>query len=110
VRRRASLEILRAEARDELDTVIVERCRNGEDPWDFMDELPTVDELVVYFLRAESIVADDSRMPQPVREYRLLRQIGLDHPPLTRTVWRMLGAIELPASDDMPSSERHDRR
>ena len=110
MRRRASLEVLRAEARDELDTVIVERCRNGEDPWDFMDDLPTVDELVVYLLRAESIVADDSRMPRPVRDYRVLRQIGLDHPALTRTVWRMLGRIDLPESDDMPSNERHDRR
>lgn len=95
--RRASLEVLRAEARDELDTVVYERCRNGEDPWNFMDELPTVDELVVSLLRAESIVADDSRLPGAVREYRILRQIGLDHPGLTTTVWRMLGQIDLPA-------------
>lgn len=93
--RGASLEVLRAEARDELDTVILDRCRNGEDPWEFMDELPTVDELVVYLLRAESIVADDSRAPGPVREYRVLRQIGLDHPALTETVWRMLGRVEV---------------
>ncbi len=95
--RRASLELLRAEARDELDTVVLERCRNGEDPWDFMEDLPTVDELVVSLLRAETIVADDSRLPGPVREYRILRQIGLDHPALITTVWRMLGHIELPA-------------
>jgi len=95
--RRASLEVLRAEARDELDTVILERCRSGEDPWDFMEELPTVDELVVSLLRADAIVADDSRQPSAVRDYRILRQIGLDHPPLTRTVWRMLGRVDLPA-------------
>lgn len=95
--RRASLEVLRAEARDELDTVIMERCRNGEDPWDFMDELPTVDELVVYLIRAEAIAADDSRSPSPLREYRILRQIGLDHPGLTRTVWRMLGRVDVPS-------------
>lgn len=94
---RASLEVLRAEARAELETVILERCRNGEDPWEFMEELPTVDELVVYFLRAETILADDSRPLHPVREYRVLRQIGLDHPGLTRTVWRLLGRIDLPA-------------
>lgn len=92
--RRASLEVLRAEARDELDTVIIERCRAGEDPWDFMDDLPTVDELVVFLLRSEFIVADDHRLPGPVRDYRILRQIGLDHPDLTRTVWRMLGRID----------------
>ena len=94
---RASLEVLRAEARDELDTVILERCRNGEDPWEFMDDLPTVDELVVYLIRADVIPADDSRAPSSVREYRILRQIGLDHPALTRTVWRMLGQVDLPA-------------
>lgn len=94
--RGASLEVLRAEARDELDTVILERCRNGEDPWDFMEELPTIDELVVYLLRADRILDNDSQHPSAVRDYRILRQIGLDHPSLTRTVWRMLGAISLP--------------
>jgi hypothetical protein len=92
--RRASLELLRAEAKDELDTVIVDRCRAGEDPWDFMDDLPTVDELVVSLLRSEYIVADDSRMPGAARDYRILRQIGLEHPGLTTTVWRMLGGLD----------------
>lgn len=32
----SSLEVLRAEAREELDTVIHERLRAGEDPWQFM--------------------------------------------------------------------------
>jgi len=91
--RRASLEVLRTEAREELDTIILERCGLGEDPWEFMDLLPTVDELVVYSLRAEYIVADGERMPDPVRDYRILRQIGLAHPDLTRTVWRLLGRI-----------------
>ena len=58
-RRRASLELLRAEASDELAVVIAERLRAGEDPWDFMDDLPTVDELVVFTLRAENIEAND---------------------------------------------------
>jgi len=90
-RGRASLEVLRAEARDELDTVIQERCLAGEDPWEFMDELPTLDELVVYLLRADAIVADDGRIPSPTREYRVLRQIALEHPALTTTVWRLIG-------------------
>jgi hypothetical protein len=92
--RNASLEVLRAEAGDERDTVILERCRLGEDPWDFMHELPTVDELVVLSLRADLILADDARMPGPTRDYRLLRQIGLAHPGLVPTVWRMLGRID----------------
>jgi hypothetical protein len=90
-RGRASLEVLRAEAREELDTVVHERLLAGEDPWAFMEELPTVDELVVYLLRADAINADDGRYPSPTREFRVLRQIALDHPALTGTVWRMLG-------------------
>lgn len=93
-RRGASLEVLRAEAHDELQTVIMARCRDGEDPWDFMTELPTVDELVVWMLRADRIRDDDERRPSPARDYRLLRQIALDHPPLTRTVWSMLGRLD----------------
>lgn len=89
--RRESLEVLRAEAHDELDTVIHERLLAGEDPWSFMEELPTVDELVVYLLRADAIEANGGQRPSATREYRVLRQIALQHPPLTRTVWRMLG-------------------
>ena len=92
-RRGASLEVLRAEAHDELQTVIYARARGGEDPWDFIPELPTVDELVVWMLRAEQIRDDDGRLPMPARDYRLLRQIALDHPALTTTVWRMLGRL-----------------
>lgn len=90
-RGRASLEVLRAEARDELDTVIRERLMAGEDPWAFMDEIPTVDELVVYLLRADAINANGGQHPSRTREYRVLRQIALQHPALTRTVWRMIG-------------------
>jgi hypothetical protein len=90
-RGRASLEVLRAEAHQELDTVIHERLVAGEDPWDFMEDLPTVDELVVSLLRADAINAHGGRMPSPTRDYRVLRQIALEHPALTRTVWRMIG-------------------
>lgn len=93
-RRGASLEVLRAEAHDELQTVIIARARQGDDPWDFMSELPTVDELVVWMLRAELIRDDGDRLPNRARDYRLLRQIALDHPALTTTVWTMLGRIE----------------
>ena len=93
VRRRASLEVLRAEAAQELETVIHERLLAGEDPWDFMEELPSVDELVVYLLRAEAINANDGVLPGPTREYRVLRQIALEHPALTGTVWRLIGTL-----------------
>lgn len=91
-RGRASLEVLRAEAADELATVVQERLLFGEDPWEFMEELPSVDELVVSLLRADNIMRDGGRRPTPSRDYRVLRQIALDYPPLTRTVWRMLDA------------------
>jgi len=90
-RRRASLELLRAEAADELSVVIAERLRGGEDPWEFMDDLPTVDELVVFTLRAENIAENGGSRPNAARHYRVLRQIALEYPPLTRAVWRLLG-------------------
>jgi hypothetical protein len=93
LQRRASLEVLRAEAAQELETVVHERLLAGDDPWAFMDELPTVDELVVYLLRAEAITANDGARPSPTREYRVLRQIALQHPALTSTVWRLIGEL-----------------
>ncbi|MBF4562582.1 tryptophan synthase subunit alpha [Microbacterium sp. VKM Ac-2870] len=89
--RRASLELLRAEAADELSVLVEERIRDGEDPWDFMEDLPSVDELVVLILRAENIAADGGNKPTASRNYRVLRQIALEYPPLTRAVWRLLG-------------------
>ncbi|MFG6444625.1 tryptophan synthase subunit alpha [Microbacterium sp. P06] len=93
-RRRASLELLRAEAADELSVLVDERLRDGEDPWDFMEDLPTVDELVVLILRAENIAENGGARPNHARHYRVLRQISLDYPPLTRAVWRLLGSEE----------------
>ena len=91
VQKRASLEVLRAEASEERDTVVRERLLAGGDPWDFMDELPTVDELVIYLLRAEAINANAGMLPSQTREYRVLRQIALEHPTLTTTVWKLIG-------------------
>lgn len=89
--RRASLEVLRAEASDELAVLIQERLRGGEDPWEFMEDLPSIDELVIFLLRAENIKANDGVRPNSARHYRVLRQIALEYPELTKTVWGMLG-------------------
>lgn len=94
--RRASLEVLRAEATDELTVLIQERLRAGEDPWAFMEELPTIDELVVLLLRAENIAANDGVRPGEARNYRVLRQIALEYPELTPAVWRLLGTGNSP--------------
>jgi hypothetical protein len=102
-----SLELMRQEARDELQAVIDYRCRLGDDPWEFMWQLPTVDEQVVATLRAEamehpSLEEERARVYHPTApataamrfEYRVLRQIALDYPPLSTAVWRTLGRIE----------------
>jgi hypothetical protein len=88
--RRASLEVLRAEAAEELNTVVFERLRAGEDPWAFMEQIPTVDELVVLILRAELIEADGGRIPNQTVNYRMLRQIALAYPPLSTAIWSMI--------------------
>lgn len=90
VPRRASLEVLRAEATEELSTVVLERLHAGEDPWAFMEQIPTVDELVVLTLRAELIVADGGRIPNQVVNYRMLRQIAVAYPGLSSTIWSMI--------------------
>ena len=43
-------------------------------------------------LRAENIAADGGNRPTQARNYRVLRQIAFDYPPLTRAVWRLLGS------------------
>ncbi|MGE3193569.1 MAG: tryptophan synthase subunit alpha [Microbacteriaceae bacterium] len=99
--RRASLEVLRAEASEELSTVVFERLHNGEDPWAFMEQIPSVDELVVLTLRAELIQADGGRIPSRVVNYRMLRQIALAYPGLAGTIWSML---------DDPARQARERR
>ena len=94
VLRRASLEVLRAEAHDELSTVVWERLHGGEDPWAFMEVLPTIDEFVVLGLRSELIAADNGRRLSAEVDRRMLRQIALAYPQLSETVWSMLGKLD----------------
>lgn len=94
VPRRASLEVLRAEAADELTTVVFERLRSGEDPWAFMEEIPSIDQLVVLMLRAELIEADGGRIPNQSVNYRMLRQIAIAYPGLAGTIFDMIAERE----------------
>ncbi|MFB7843852.1 MULTISPECIES: tryptophan synthase subunit alpha [unclassified Microbacterium] len=89
--RRASLEVLRAEAADELAVLVQERLLGGEDPWAFMEELPSVDELVVFLLRADEIVESGGVRPDEAGNFDVLRRIALDYPELTPIVWGLLG-------------------
>ena len=102
-----SIELLRQQARDELSAIIEHRCRAGEDPWQFIPDLPSVDEQVVIALRASAIetfdLADEqSRAHHPAAgrdvfarfEYGVLRRIALEHPELSEAVWGMLDKVE----------------
>jgi hypothetical protein len=71
-----SLEVLRAEAQDELGSVVEERLRGGEDPWAFMHEMPTVDEMVVLLLHGEiapDALTTDAVLDRVVGAYPALR-------------------------------------
>ncbi len=90
--RRASLEVLRAEAGDERAVLVHERLRFGEDPWDFMSEIPSVDELVVLLLRADVVADRGGNVRDRGWNDGVLRTIALEYPELSPTVWRMLAA------------------
>lgn len=83
--------MLRAEAADELAVLVQERLLGGEDPWEFMEELPSVDELVVFLLRADEIIESGGIRPDQARNFEVLRRIALDYPELTSIVWGLLG-------------------
>jgi hypothetical protein len=99
---------MRAEAAEELSMIIEHRCRQGDDPWDFMPMLPTVDEQVVLMLRAESVEVESrieehssTRSMHPSSgsgtvygaEFHRLRRIALQHPELSGAVWKLMDAI-----------------
>lgn len=93
-----SLEVLRAEAHDELTTLIELRCRQGEDPWDVIPELPSVDEQVVISLRADAFGHAGSGAATGLgidAELEFLRTIALHHPELSRAVWSLSYRLEL---------------
>nr|WP_244960813.1 tryptophan synthase subunit alpha [Pseudoclavibacter chungangensis] len=77
---------MRAEAEDERATMVEGRVRAGEDPWEFMQELPGVDELVVLLLRDEIIEDDGGVRRTPGQDEELLRAIVTAYPALGPTV------------------------
>ncbi|MEJ8283214.1 hypothetical protein ACVKXF_002363 [Curtobacterium sp. PvP017] len=103
-----SLEVLRAEAAEEISMLVEHRSRQGEDPWEFMPTLPTVDEQVVLILRADAVDLDAAIGKRNAQwsmhpasgqgtalgeEYHRLRRIALQHPELTQAVWKLMGAL-----------------
>ncbi|MGO3885129.1 MAG: hypothetical protein ACTJHU_02430 [Mycetocola sp.] len=111
-----SLADLRADARLELSVLVEHRARGGEDPAEFLPELPAIDEMVVSTMVDELLVsrglasefalarlaslsplsdADEHRANVDRIELMLLRDIAESHPDLTRAVWAMIGRIGL---------------
>jgi len=89
--------VLRAEASDELAALVELRCRLGEDPWEVVPGLPTVDEQVVISLRADALGHDGVVTPTGLGlrdEQEFLREIALAHPPLSRAVWTLMGRLD----------------
>lgn len=108
---------LRRDAHLERQSIIEHRARDGEDPWDFLPSMPTVDELVVAVLRDDALHdrglaaqhamarlagysslddAQDHKDNADHLEYEVLREIAQVHPELTRAVWRMSGKVARP--------------
>jgi hypothetical protein len=125
-----SLDIvrLRADARLELDVLIEHHARDGEDPWEFLQELPTVDELVVVALRDEALDAQgktaeyllarlasetsradaaELRASADRLEYEILREIAHRHPELTHAVWRLAGQLDHAQVSPAEPATRH---
>lgn len=121
---------MRADARLELDVLIEHHARDGEDPWDFLQELPSVDELVVVALRDDALDArgktaeyllarlasETSRSDAAALrseadrlEYDILREIAYRHPELTPAVWRLAGQLDhARVSPAEPATRRRD--
>lgn len=108
------LEQLHRDARLEREVLIEHRCRAGEDPHEFLPELPTIEELVVGELRTREIderglgaqfalarlagrssidAALQHRTDADDLEREVLREIGLRVPSLVTTVWHMIGTV-----------------
>ena len=88
--------------------IVEHRSRAGEDPWEFMPTLPSVDEQVVLILRADAVELDATISQRSAHwaghpasgqgtelgeEYHRLRRIALQHPELTPAVWKLMGAL-----------------
>jgi hypothetical protein len=80
---------LRREARVENVAGIEARCREGEDPWDFLPELPTVDQCVVIGLRTAHVEQRDPSEPR-LSNFEILRSIAYDYPELRAAAWSLV--------------------
>ncbi|RRJ86857.1 hypothetical protein EG850_07500 [Gulosibacter macacae] len=105
---------LRDLAATERRTIVERRVRRGEDPAEVFAELPEIDDYVVRSLRDDALAAEgltaeyalarllqddvrddaaEHRRNADAVDARIFRTIGLEHPELTRAVWRALGDV-----------------
>lgn len=103
------LQLLRSHARLERETALESRVRGGQDPSVASDEVPQIDELVVFALREDRLEergqlaeyalarlaarAGGPDSEQHTRnadrvEFEILRDIAEEYPELTVAVWR----------------------
>ncbi|WP_017793239.1 hypothetical protein [Leucobacter salsicius] len=110
------LHRLRADARLERETAMESRVRGGQDPATASEEVPGIDELVVFALREERLedrgqlaeyalarlaaraggpdAAEHTRNADRV-EFEILRDIADEFPELTVAVWRAGDRLDL---------------
>lgn len=112
----ARLLELRADAQLERETALERKVRGGQDPADAYDEVPSVEELMVFALRDEQLEArgqlaefalaklaaraggpDAASHKQNADrvEFEILRAIALEAPELTVAIWGLGHRIEL---------------
>lgn len=122
---------LRSDARLERITMMESRGRLGEDPAVSLEQMASIDAIVVETLRDELLeqrgrLAEFNmtrlmgRVPGPdgaeyaaradQAEFEILREIALDCPPLTRAVWEIAGTLPLAGSASEPEAEADAQR
>ncbi|MFC4223986.1 hypothetical protein [Lysinibacter cavernae] len=110
-----TIDYLRDNARLEREVMVEHHARDGEDPAEFIADMPSVDELVVTALLADGMhasgVAAEHGMArlagkssiQDALEHRqnadrlertMLHEIAMEHPELSTAVWAMLGRLD----------------
>ncbi|WGD37700.1 hypothetical protein [Lysinibacter sp. HNR] len=111
-----TIEFMRHNAQLEREALIEHRARGGEDPAEFMAEIPSVDELVVSTILSERMHvqglaaeyslarlagkssvhdASEHRHNADLLEAQMLHRIAQAYPELSTAVWIMLGKLNV---------------
>ncbi len=109
-----TIEYMRRNAYLEREVLIEHHARDGEDPAEFIMDIPSIDELVVGALLSDGLHArglaaehglarlagkssvydaQEHRHNADRIEDEVLHEIAREHPELSTAVWRMLGKL-----------------